>query len=108
MMCSGGSVRPRMKLTDAATQLHRRIDWAKLRDLREIDRLAARAVEVLKGARAANIEDFISSSMVHQIIHIQAGKKYRSTASNISTALQRFSGALEKRHVERSLRFRFP
>jgi hypothetical protein len=97
-----------MKPSDAATELHQQVDWATLRDLREIDRLGARAVEVLKGIRAACIDQFVSSTMLHQIIYVQAGKKYASTPSNISTALQRFSDVLDKSHVEGGLRFRFP
>jgi hypothetical protein len=97
-----------MKPSDAAKTLHERIDWAALRDIREIDRLAARAIEVLKGIRRAEVEEFISSTTLHQIIHIQAGKNYSSRPSNISTALQRFGGALEKRHVDGCLKFRFP
>jgi len=97
-----------MKPNELATQLHGHIEWSKLRDLREIERLGPRVAEVLKGVRAAGIEDFISSKELHQIIHIQVGKKYSSTPSNIGTALQRFGGPIEKRHVNGSVKFRFP
>src|SRR5688572_30536962 len=97
-----------MKPSDAAKELHARTDWMQLRDLREISALGSRAVEVLKGIRAAGLDEFVSSTLLHQIIHIQAGKQYSSTPSNISTALQRFDGALEKRFLESSLKFRFP
>jgi hypothetical protein len=96
-----------VKPSDEAKQLHERVDWLKLRDLREIDGLGARALEVLKGARAAGVNDFISSTILHQVIYIQGGKGCSSTPSNISTALQKFRGPLEKRHLD-SLKFRFP
>lgn len=97
-----------MKPNEEAQVLQARIDWLKLRDLREIEALAPRAVEVLKGIRASGIDDFISSATLHQIIHIQAGKKFSSTPSNIRTALQRFTDALDRRHVDNSMKFRFP
>ena len=97
-----------MKPSDEARQLQGAIDWFKLRDLREIDSLALRAVEVLKGIRVAGIDEFISSTILHQIIHIQAGKKFSSRPSNISTALQAFTGPLDKRHFEKGMKFRFP
>jgi REase_DpnII-MboI len=96
-----------VKTSDEAKRIHEQIDWGKLRDLREVESLAARAVEVLKGARMADIDNFISSTQIHQVIWIQAGKQYSSTPSNISTALQRFKGLLEKRQLD-FLKFRFP
>lgn len=97
-----------MKPSEEAKSFQAKIDWLKLRDLREIDGLGPRAVEVLKGIRAAGIDDFVSSTILHHIIHIQAGRKFSSTPSNISTALQRFTGTLDKRHVENCMKFRFP
>jgi REase_DpnII-MboI len=96
-----------VKPSDEAKELHGRIDWLKLRDLREIDGLAPRAVEVLKGVRAVGVHDFISSTILHQIIYIQGGKGYSSTPSNISTALQKFKGSIERRHLD-CLKFRLP
>jgi REase_DpnII-MboI len=97
-----------MKATDEACRLQEQIDWLTLRDLREIDGLGARAVEVLKGVRVVGCDDFLSSAIIHQIIYIQAGKAYSSTPSNISTALQKFTGALERRRADNHLKFRFP
>src|SRR5947209_5056870 len=96
-----------MKLSDNSKELHARIDWGKLRDLREVQPLAARAAEVLKGARAARIEEFLSPRQLHEIIRIQAGSRYSSTPSNIRTALRSFSGFIERQQSD-CLRFRFP
>jgi DpnII restriction endonuclease len=97
-----------MKFSDDAKEVHRRIDWSGLRDLREIEPLAARTAEVLKGIRMAGISEFVSSNLLHQIIYIQAGKRYSSTPSHISSALQRSGGSLEREHTGQCLKFRFP
>jgi len=96
-----------VKISDEVKTLHETINWSKLRDLREVEPLGARVAEVLKGARDAGIDDFISPTQLNQIIRVQAGKRYSSTPSNISTALQKFSEFIEKRQLE-SLKFRFP
>jgi len=96
-----------MKLTDDAKALHGKIVWSRLRDLRQVEPLAARATEVLKGMRAAGIDDFVSPGELEQIIRIQAGKRYSSTPSNIRTALRGFSGLVERRQFD-CLKFRFP
>jgi hypothetical protein len=97
-----------VKFSDDAKEFHRRIDWSQLRDIREVEPLAARTAEVLKGIRMAGISEFVSSNQLHQIIYIQAGKRYSSTPSHISSALQRFSGPLQKEHTGHCLKFRFP
>jgi hypothetical protein len=96
-----------MKLSDNAKELHGRIDWSKLRDLREVQPLAARAAEVLKGARAARVEEFLSPRQLHEIIRIQAGSRYSSTSSNVREALRNFSGFIERQQSD-CLKFRFP
>jgi REase_DpnII-MboI len=96
-----------VRITDDTKALQGRIDWSKLRDLCEIEPLAARAAEVLKGARAAGLDDFFSPRQLHEIIRIQAGKRYSSTPSNIRAALRNFSGFIEKRQFD-CLKFRFP
>ncbi|HEY3762507.1 MAG TPA: hypothetical protein VGN23_12240 [Verrucomicrobiae bacterium] len=96
-----------MKPSDTARQIHRKIDWASLQDLRGIDGVGECAAEVLKGIRHAGIDDFISPAILQQICFIQAGKKYCSTPYKISKSLQEFNGALE-RSFDQSRKYRFP
>jgi hypothetical protein len=97
-----------MKPSGTTAELHSRINWGSLADLRRIERLAARCAEVLKGVRALGVDSYISAREIHEIIYVQAGKKFASNPSNISTALQSFDGRLEKKHVDGSMKFRFP
>lgn len=97
-----------MKRSSEASVIHGQVKWSGLVDLRKVDKLGARAVEVLKGIRAAGIDSFVASKIIHEVMYIQAGKQYASTSSNISTALQNFDGPLEKQHLDGRLKFRFP
>jgi hypothetical protein len=95
-----------MKPKDIPRELQSKIDWTSVRDLREIDDLGKRGAEVLKGLRQSGIDDFVPAATIHQIIFIQAGKKFASTPYLISKALQRLDGGLEHR-FERMRKFRF-
>jgi len=97
-----------MRRSSEATHFHSTVNWTRLLDLRKVDKLGARAVEVLKGIRAAGIDTFVASTIIHEVMYIQAGKQYASTSSNISTALQNYDGPLERQHVDGRLKFRFP
>jgi hypothetical protein len=97
-----------MKPGPSIVALHSAIEWRNLEDLKKIQRLGARCVEVLRGACLANIQRYISVTEIHEVIYLQAGKNFASTPSNISTALRKFDGHLDKTHSDGSMKFRFP
>jgi len=96
-----------MKRAREASAIHGRVNWTGLTDLRKVDKLGPRAAEVLKGIRAAGIDSYVASKIIQEVICIQAGRRYASTSSNISKALQNYDGPLEKQQ-DGSLKFRFP
>lgn len=84
-------------LSVEARELHQRISWASLRDLRSIPRLDDRGIEVLKGLAAAGVLEFVSGAIIHEIIRIQTDRKIASTPSNIASALRKSGNCVEKR-----------
>jgi hypothetical protein len=82
--------------SDEARDLHQRIHWAGLRDLRDIPRLDERALEVLKGLAVAGIVDFVSGAIIHEIIKIQTSRNFASSPSNVTAALRN-----SKNHVDK-------
>ena len=97
-----------MKHNAEVLDLSKTVDWNTLNDLRLIPRLDLRAIEILKGIRNAGIEQHIASKIIHSLLYIHGGKKYASTPSNISLALQNSQVQLERQHVDGVLRFRLP
>src|SRR6266480_6412390 len=97
-----------MRFSNITADLHSVVNWAQMEDLRQIKLLGDRSIEVLKGIRAAGVDDYISCSEIQRVMEIHVGKKYASKSSNIKVALQKCGNRVEKQLVDGRLRFRFP
>src|SRR5207244_12534351 len=75
-------------------------------DPRTISRLGDRAFEVLHALRRAGVDDFVSPSVISQILAIEAGRKFASSPATIRDTLQKYAGSIDKRSDGHRLVFR--